>query len=135
MTRWAGGFYSVSVRLCGMSAACGLTGCVSCVRRYTDLNSQVDSLKKVIETQSDAITTLETYLVSSRLRRRAHCCTDRKCKCVCACVHVQIEEKDAHYGPSILQARAWIPLWKIFVRREIRQDRKWECCIPTRGAS
>jgi len=29
---------------------------------YTDLNSQVDSLKKVIETQSSEITTLETYL-------------------------------------------------------------------------
>jgi len=29
---------------------------------YTDLNSQVNSLKKVIETQSQAITTLETYL-------------------------------------------------------------------------
>ena len=32
--------------------------------RYSDLNSQVDSLKRVIETQSDEITTLETYLVN-----------------------------------------------------------------------
>ena len=31
--------------------------------RYTDLNTQVGALKNVIETQSQEITTLETYLV------------------------------------------------------------------------
>ena len=42
-----------------------IRGCVSAMfGRYSDLNSQVDSLKRVIETQSDEITTLETYLVN-----------------------------------------------------------------------